>query len=76
MKSNTSTVISLALLILATLPARAAEMKDMCGTRDMPGMKTDAGKAAESPAQKGQGTVNSVDANAGKVTLTHGPIEP
>jgi len=31
-------------------------------------------QAAESQAHKGQGTVNRVDANAGKVNLTHGPI--
>lgn len=70
MKSNTSAVFSLALLVLATLPAHAAEMKDMSGMKDMPGMKM----AAESTAHKGQGTVNSVDAKAGKVNLTHGPI--
>ena len=29
---------------------------------------------AEGEAHKGQGTVNRVDANAGKVNLTHGPI--
>lgn len=74
MKSNTSAVVSLALLVLATLPAHAAEMKDMSGMKDMPGMKMDAGQAAESPVHKGQGTVNGVDAKAGKVNLTHGPI--
>lgn len=30
--------------------------------------------AAESAAHKGQGTVNRVDANAGKINMTHGPI--
>jgi Cu(I)/Ag(I) efflux system protein CusF len=30
--------------------------------------------AAEGEAHKGQGTVNRVDANAGKINLTHGPI--
>lgn len=30
--------------------------------------------AAEGDAHKGQGTVNRVDINAGKVNLTHGPI--
>ena len=31
-------------------------------------------QAAESAVHAGQGTVNRVDANAGKVNLTHGPI--
>lgn len=31
-------------------------------------------QAADSAAHTGQGTVNRVDANAGKVNLTHGPI--
>ena len=64
MKRYTATIASLALLALATLPAHAAEMKDM------PSMKMDAGKAAEGQTHKGQGTVNSVDAKAGKVNLT------
>lgn len=74
MKPNTSTVVSLALLVLATVPAHAAEMKNMSGMNDMPGMKMDTGKAAGSPVHKGQGTVNSVDVKAGKINLTHGPI--
>jgi Cu(I)/Ag(I) efflux system membrane fusion protein len=74
MKRYTATIASLVLLALATLPAHAAEMKDMSGMKDMPGMKMDAGKAAEGQAHKGQGTVNNVDAKAGKVNLTHGPI--
>ena len=74
MKATTSTAVSLALLVLATLPAHAAEMKDMSGMKDMPGMKMDAGKAAEGQAHKGQGTVKGVDAKAGKVNLAHGPI--
>ena len=68
MKRFTTTIATLALLALATVPAHAAEMKDM------PGMKMEAGKAAEGQAHKGQGTVNNVDAKAGKVNLTHGPI--
>jgi len=74
MKATTSTAVSLALLVLATVPAHAAEMKDMSGMKDMPGMKMAAEKAVESPAQKGQGKVNGVDVKAGKVNLTHGPI--
>ena len=74
MKATTSTAVSLALLVLATVPAPAAEMKDMSGMKGMPGMKMAAEKAAESPAHKGQGTVNGVDVKAGKVNLTHGPI--
>ena len=68
MKRFTATIASLVLLALATLPAHAAEMKDM------PGMKMDAGKAAAEKTHKGQGTVNSVDVKSGKVNLTHGPI--
>ncbi len=68
MKATTSTAVSLALLVLATVPAHAAEMKDM------PGMKMAAEKATESPVHKGQGTVNRVDEKSGKVNLAHGPI--
>ncbi len=68
MKRIASVVAFPVLLALATLPAHAAEMKDM------PGMKMDADESAAGQAHKGQGTVNSVDAKAGKVNLTHGPI--
>lgn len=74
MKPIASTVASLALLALITLPAHAAEMKDMPGMKQTPGVKTDAAKTAENQAHKGQGTVNGVDVKAGKVNLTHGPI--
>lgn len=63
-----SIVAPLALLALLASPAHAAEMKDM------PGMKMDADKSAAGQVHKGQGTVNSVDAKAGKVNLTHGPV--
>ena len=68
MKRITVTLASFAFLALATLPAHAAE------TKDMPGMKMDAGKAVAEKTHKGQGSVNSVDAKAGKVNLAHGPI--
>ncbi len=74
MKRIASIVAPLALLALAALPARAAEMKDMAGMKDIPGKKTEADKSAAGQAHKGQGTVNSVDAKAGKVNLTHGSI--
>ncbi len=74
MKRFTATIASSVLLALATLPAHAAEMKDMSGMKGMPGMKMDADKSAAGQVHKGQGTVNSVDAKAGKVNLTHGPI--
>ena len=61
-------------LSLATAPAPAAEMKDMPGMKGVGDMKMDAGKPTALQAHKGQGTVNSVDAKAGKVNLTHGPI--
>ena len=68
MKAITSTAVSLAFLALASVPTHAAEMKDVSGTQ------MNAGKASQGQAYKGQGTVNRVDANAGKVNLTHGPI--
>ena len=68
MKRFSTTIASLVLLALAALPAHAAETKDMAG------MKMDAGKAAASQTHKGQGKVNSVDAKGDKVNLTHGPI--
>lgn len=68
MKRITATLASFAFLALATLPAHAADMKDMHG------MKMDAGKTAAEKTHKGQGTVNNVDAKAGKINLTHGPI--
>ena len=74
MKRIASVVAFPVLLALVILPAHAAEMKDMSGMKDMPGMKMDADKSAASQVHKGQGTVNSVDAKAGKVNLTHGPI--
>ena len=61
-------VAPFAFLVLAALPGQAAEMKDM------PDMKMDAGKTSPEQAHKGRGTVNGVDAKAGKVNLTHGPI--
>ena len=74
MKRIASVVAFPVLLALVILPAHAAEMKDMSGMKDMPGMKMEADKAAAGQAHKGQGTVNNVDAKAGKVNLTHGPI--
>jgi len=74
MKATTSTAVSLALLVLATVPAHAAEMKDMSGMKDMPHMKTDARESAAGQVHKGQGTVNRVDEKSGKVNLAHGPI--
>ena len=74
MKAITLTAVLVALLALAMVPVRAAEMKDMPGMKQTPGVKTDAAKTAENQAHKGQGTVNGVDVKAGKVNLTHGPI--
>ena len=74
MKRIASVVAFPVLLALVILPAHAAEMKDMSGMKDMPGMKMEADKVAAGQAHKGQGTVNNVDAKAGKVNLTHGPI--
>ena len=68
MKRITAMLAPFTFVVLAAVPGQAAEMKDM------PGMKMDAGKTAPEQAHKGQGTVNSVDAKAGKVNLTHGAI--
>lgn len=73
MKRYTATIVSFALLALAFLPAQAADMKETSG-KDMPGIKMGTSKATKAQTHKGQGTVNSVDAKAGKVNLTHGPI--
>ncbi|HEV2008324.1 MAG TPA: copper-binding protein, partial [Burkholderiales bacterium] len=75
MKLITATVVASALLACAALPARTADMKDMSGMKDMPDMKMEANKKAEKQDHKGEGTVNSVDTKAGKVNLSHGPIQ-
>lgn len=74
MKRITATLAPLAFLAFAVLPVHGAEMKDMPGMKGMGDMKMDAGKTAVDQGHRGQGTVNSVDAKAGKVNLTHGPI--
>jgi Cu/Ag efflux protein CusF len=68
MKPIALAVFLLAFLVLAALPANAAE------TKSMPEMKMDTGGSAQGQVHKGQGTVNRVDEKAGKVNLTHGPI--
>ena len=62
MKRYIAVAASLALLAPAILPSHAAEMK------------MDAPKAAAVQVHKGQGKVNSVDAKANKINLSHGPI--
>lgn len=74
MKRYCSTIAPVVALVLAAMPVHAADMKDMPGTKETSGMKTVAAKTATNQTHKGQGTVNSVDAKAGKVNLTHGPI--
>ena len=61
MKRNTFILIPLALFALAVLPAAAEDMV----------MPMD-GKVTE--GHQGKGTINSVDAKAGKLNITHGPI--
>jgi Cu(I)/Ag(I) efflux system periplasmic protein CusF len=63
-KHNTFVLIPLAVLVLAALPA-AAEDKNMIMPMD--------GKVV-TEIHQGKGTVNSVDAKAGKINLSHGPI--
>ena len=69
-----ATLAPLAFLAVAVLPVHGADMKDMPDMKHTPGMKMDAGTTAVNQGHRGQGTVNSVDAKAGKVNLTHGPI--
>ncbi len=68
MKRIAVPLASFTFLILAALPAQAAELKDT------PGMKPGAGKATAEQAHKGSGTVKGVDANTGKISLAHGAI--
>jgi Cu(I)/Ag(I) efflux system protein CusF len=62
MKRNTSILLLLALFALTALPAVAEE--HMIMPMD--------GKVTES--HQGKGTINSVDAKAGKINITHEPI--
>ncbi len=73
MKRVTAILASLALLALAAAPVSAAEPKH-ADIRDTASKKTEAAKPAAVQSHPGQGTVNSVDAKAGKVNLTHGPV--
>ena len=68
MKRLSVTIAPFAFLALAALPLQAAE------TKDAPGMKAAAGKAALEKAHKGMGTVKGLDAQAGKISLSHGAI--
>lgn len=64
MKHNTFCLIVLAILALAAVPAIAEE-----GNYVMP-----MDGRAPTESYQGQGTVNSVNAEAGKVNLSYGPI--
>lgn len=68
MKRIALAVFPLAFVVLAALPASAAE------TKSVPQMKMDTGSSAQGQVHKGQGTVNRIDEKAGKVNLAHGPI--
>ncbi len=64
MKNNAFYLILLALLALTAIPAVAEDANFI--------MPMDGRAPAES--YQGQGMINSVDAKAGKVNLSHGPI--
>lgn len=64
MNRNTFIMIPLALFTLTAIPAVAEDMRMT--------MPMDGKAVAES--HQGKGTVNSVDAKAGKINITHGPI--
>ncbi len=75
MKTVSGVVISIVLLGVLSLPVQAD-----IGMHDMPGMKDHKMSGMGDQTQnknthRGQGAVNSVDAKAGKVNLTHGPME-
>ncbi len=75
MKTVSGVVISIALLGVLSLPVQAdSGMHDMPGMKDhkMSGMN---GQMQSTQTHRGQGAVNSVDAKAGKVNLSHGPME-
>jgi Cu(I)/Ag(I) efflux system periplasmic protein CusF len=63
MKRTAYLFISLAFFALSALPAAAEDHA----------MKHTEGKAA-TQAHQGKGTINSVDAKAGKINITHEPI--
>lgn len=65
MKCNTFILIPLALLTLTALPAFSESM----------GVNMQMDSKAASQTHQGKGTVNSVDAKAGKVNLSHEPIQ-
>jgi Cu(I)/Ag(I) efflux system membrane fusion protein len=65
MKRTPSIFIPLALLVLTALPASAADDTHMIMPMD--------GKAVMESHQ-GKGKINSVDAKAGKLNITHEPI--
>ncbi len=64
MKHNTFILIPLTLLALTAIPAAAEDMN----------MTTPMDGKAVTESHQGKGTINSVDAKAGKINLTHGPI--
>ena len=64
MKRNTLILIPLAILALTAIPVAAEDMKM---TMPMDSM-------APTQSHQGKGTINSVDAKAGKINLSHGPI--
>jgi Cu/Ag efflux protein CusF len=68
MKQIALAASSLAFLVLAAVPADAAE------TKSMPEMKMDTAGSAQGQVHQGQGTITRIDEKAGKVTLNHGPI--
>lgn len=69
MKMFYATIAMMAFLGALAAPVSAGEMRGMAG------MKGGDNKAQAGQRHMGQGTVNKVDAKAGKVTLAHGPIQ-
>ena len=74
MKQITAILATLALLALAAAPVSAADPKGTGTKENTASQKMEAAKPAAAQGHPGQGTVNSVDAKAGKVNLSHGPV--
>lgn len=83
MKPSLVVTVSAALLLAACSkapePAAVPEPPDAAANMPMPGGET-LPAPSKPPAQSGQvaaatGTVDAIDAAAGKITLTHGPVD-
>ncbi|HLF10294.1 MAG TPA: copper-binding protein [Gammaproteobacteria bacterium] len=70
--SRTTAVASIALLVLVGCGESAPTGEGAAQSGSMPGMPTRSQEGVEHVAE---GTVNSIDAAAGMVNISHGPVE-